>query len=135
MANTSKENSTDIGTLEKEPSFLAAIVQFSDDAILGMTLEGVIKSWNRGAEKMFGYSEDEAVGKPVSMLYPPERLGEHTDIFFKSFEQCFFDWFRGEKIKVNRFSVSNLQSQSRFPSQIKVLQERTLVPDCSRVIV
>ena len=49
---------------------LAAIVDFSDDAVIGTDLEGKITSWNRGAERVFGYSADEVLGQPVSVLYP-----------------------------------------------------------------
>ena len=55
---------------------LAAIVDASDDAMINKTLDGVILSWNRAAERMYGYSADEAVGRPVSMLAPPEHPDE-----------------------------------------------------------
>jgi PAS domain S-box-containing protein len=55
---------------------LAAIVETSDDAILGETLEGTITSWNAGAEKIYGYSANEIVGQNVSILAPPELRGE-----------------------------------------------------------
>jgi PAS domain S-box-containing protein len=61
---------------EEERARLAAIVESSDDVILSKTLEGIITSWNRGAERIYGYSADEAVGQPVSMLVPPERPNE-----------------------------------------------------------
>jgi PAS domain S-box-containing protein len=60
-------------------SRLAAIVESSTDAIVSETLDGIITSWNTGAEKMFGYTEKEAVGRPLSMLTPPDRMGEVTD--------------------------------------------------------
>ena len=50
---------------------LAAIVEYSGDAILGKTLQGVITSWNSGAEKLFGYAADEVIGKSVSLIIPP----------------------------------------------------------------
>ncbi len=59
---------------------LAAIVESSDDAIIGKTLDGIITSWNRGAEKAFGYSPQEAIGKPMLMIIPPERAGEEPKI-------------------------------------------------------
>jgi PAS domain S-box-containing protein len=59
---------------------LAAIVDSSDDAIISKTLDGTISAWNGGAEKIFGYSTSEAVGKPMLMLLPPERIDEELDI-------------------------------------------------------
>ena len=59
---------------------LAAVVESSDDAIIGKTLDGVITTWNHGAEKVFGYSSAEAVGKTIHMLVPPERANEEPDI-------------------------------------------------------
>jgi PAS domain S-box-containing protein len=59
---------------------LAAIVEYSDEAIIGKTLDGVITSWNRGAEHVFGYSAAEIVGSPISVLVPAERAQEETAI-------------------------------------------------------
>lgn len=59
---------------------LSAIVDSSDDAIISKSLTGVITSWNRSAERLFGYSQEEVVGHPVQMLLPPERLAEEEDI-------------------------------------------------------
>ncbi|MFO0951606.1 MAG: PAS domain S-box protein [Isosphaeraceae bacterium] len=59
---------------------LAAIVESSDDAIVSKTLDGVILSWNAGAERLFGYTAAEAVGRPITMIIPPDRLDEEHRI-------------------------------------------------------
>ena len=62
---------------------LAAIIENSDDAIIGKTLAGIITSWNPAAERMFGLSGQEAIGRPVGLLSPQSRAGEITDILAK----------------------------------------------------
>ncbi len=59
---------------------LAAIVSSSNDAIIGKDLSGVIMSWNAAAERMYGYSEREIVGQPITLLFPPDRQQELTQI-------------------------------------------------------
>src|SRR6185437_6243025 len=59
---------------------LAAVVESSEDAIISKTLNGTIIAWNPGAERLFGYSASEAVGKPMLILLPPERASEELDI-------------------------------------------------------
>jgi len=62
---------------------LAAIAEYSEDAIISNTLDGIITSWNPAAERMFGYSGHEIIGKSGSLLSPPDRLGEVKDILTK----------------------------------------------------
>ena len=61
-------------------SRMAAIVDSSDDAIISKNLDGIIKSWNRGAERVFGYTADEAVGKHITLIIPADRREEETEI-------------------------------------------------------
>ncbi len=68
------------GRAEEARAQLAGIVESSDDAIIGKTLDGIITSWNRGAEKIFGYPAQEAIGRPMLMLFPTERVNEERDI-------------------------------------------------------
>jgi PAS domain S-box-containing protein len=65
---------------DKATGLLAAIVDSSDDAIVSKTLEGVITSWNAGAERLFGYTAKEAIGQHISMIIPRDRLDEETTI-------------------------------------------------------
>jgi len=59
---------------------LASIVASSDDAIVSQTLDGIFTSWNRGAERLFGYSSEEAVGKSIMMVIPTDRQHEERQI-------------------------------------------------------
>lgn len=61
-------------------AWLAAIIENSDDAILSKTLDSIILTWNAGAERLFGYTADEAIGRSVTMLIPDDRVGEEDHI-------------------------------------------------------
>jgi PAS domain S-box-containing protein len=74
------EHMTDLGRAEAIRSQYAAIVESSDDAIIAKTLDGVISAWNAAAERMFGFTAHEAIGRPISIIIPPEVSGEEHDI-------------------------------------------------------
>jgi PAS domain S-box-containing protein len=67
-------------SLEKANRTLAAVVESSDDAIVSKDLDGIIATFNRGAERLFGYKAEEVVGRPVTILIPPDRQHEEPDI-------------------------------------------------------
>src|SRR6266568_6220351 len=59
---------------------LAAIVESSDDAIVSKTLNGIITTWNRGAQRIFGWQADEVIGQPINIIIPPDRQDEEPNI-------------------------------------------------------
>jgi PAS domain S-box-containing protein len=65
---------------ERDARQLAAIVESSDDAIVSKNLDGVIQTWNAGAERLFGYRQQDAVGQPITMLIPADRQDEEPGI-------------------------------------------------------
>lgn len=87
---------------------LAAIVESSDDAIISKTLEGIITSWNSGAERIYGYSASEVIGKPISILVPEERIDEVPKILERLKRGERVDHFETERIAKDgrRLSIS-----------------------------
>jgi PAS domain S-box-containing protein len=59
---------------------LAAIVESTDDAVIGLTLDGAVTSWNRGAERLYGYTAAEVIGRSVTVIVPPDRRGEDSEL-------------------------------------------------------
>ncbi len=69
------------GGLSREVTWLASIVELSSDAIYSTNVNGIITTWNKGAERIYGYPPEEAIGKPITILIPPERQPEENVIF------------------------------------------------------
>jgi PAS domain S-box-containing protein len=74
---------TEVKLARRDHSQLAAIVHSSDEAIVSLDLEGIVQSWNPGAERLFGWSGEEILGRPVSVLVPPEKAAEQADILLR----------------------------------------------------
>ena len=73
-----------VQTTTERMAMLAAIIESSDDAIISKQLNGIITSWNKGAEIIFGYTEAEAIGQHISFLIPKDRLEEEEMIISKT---------------------------------------------------
>jgi two-component system CheB/CheR fusion protein len=77
---SSTRGPTTYAAAEQASALLAAIVETSEDAIVSKDLQGIITSWNRGAERIFGYKAEEVVGKSIMLLIPPDRHSEEHEI-------------------------------------------------------
>jgi len=84
----------------EERGRLAAIVDTSDDAIVSKSLEGVIKSWNRGAERIFGWTAEEAIGRHITLIIPRDRFAEEDDVLARIRRGELIDHF--ETIRVTK---------------------------------
>jgi PAS domain S-box-containing protein len=87
---------------------LAAIVESSDDSILGLDMNGLITSWNRGAERLYGYAAGEAVGRPVTIVMPPERIDDEERMLARLRIGDRVEQFETERVRKDgsRFDVS-----------------------------
>jgi diguanylate cyclase (GGDEF)-like protein/PAS domain S-box-containing protein len=86
---------------QSELSKFKAIIDSSDDAIISKTLEGIITSWNKGAEKMYGYLAEEAIGKTIGILIPHDRTDEEAIILEKISKGKRIDHFETKRIRKN----------------------------------
>jgi PAS domain S-box-containing protein len=89
----------------------AALISSSDDAIVVKSLDGMITTWNQGAVRLYGYTPDEAIGQPMTMLCPPDRTGEVADILAKV--------RNGERI-VHYQTVRQHKNGTLFPVSVSV---------------
>lgn len=77
---TVTRNLTESKSAEQRLRSLASIVESSDDAIVSKNLDGIIANWNRGAERIFGYTSEEAIGQPITIVIPADRQSEEREI-------------------------------------------------------
>jgi PAS domain S-box-containing protein len=92
--------------------WLAALLESSDDAIIGQTLDGIITSWNAGAERLYGYRAEEALGQPIALLAPPERLDEIPRLLDLLKQERRIDQYETERMRKDgtRLAVSTMLS-------------------------
>lgn len=95
--------SADLAELERARAHLAAIVESSEDVIVGKTLEGIVTSWNTGAERLFGYTAEEMIGRSITRIIPEEQHQEEIEILAKI--------RRGERIE--RFESIRIHKDGR----------------------
>jgi PAS domain S-box-containing protein len=91
---------------------LAAIVESTDDAVITKTLGGIITTWNEAAERIFGYTAEEAIGRSITLLFPPERIGEEAEFMRRLAAGERIDHFQTERIRKDgaRLHMSVTQS-------------------------
>jgi PAS domain S-box-containing protein len=89
----------DITRRKHAEALVAAIVDSSDDAIVSKTLEGVVTSWNVGAERIFGYTAAEMIGRPITTLFPPELLDEERDFLARLSRRERIDHFETVRVR------------------------------------
>lgn len=90
---------------EEMRSLLASIVDSTEEAIIGKTLDGTIISWNAGAEKIYGYSASEAIGKPISILIPPDHPDEMPQILEDIRRGVVVDHFETQRLRKDGHTI------------------------------
>jgi PAS domain S-box-containing protein len=80
IAPTPREIEAALRESEQQLRWLASIIDSSDDAIVSKNLDGIVTSWNSGAERVFGYSASEAIGQPITLVIPQDRQSEEREI-------------------------------------------------------
>jgi len=87
---------------EHQAGYLVALVESSDDAIIGKSLDGIIQSWNIGAERLYGYRADEIIGHAMNEVVPPDRLDEELEILDKLHRGERVDHFETLRLRKDR---------------------------------
>ena len=114
---------------DENTALLSAIVASSEDAIVSKTLQGIMTSWNSGAEKLFGYTAAEAIGRHISLIIPPERAGDeaYLDYAFNNRKTERFETLRlhkdGHRIEVSFIESPILDSHGKVIGISKILRD------------
>jgi PAS domain S-box-containing protein len=119
---TIRTDITERKRLEEIREWLAAVVESSDDAIISKTLNGMVTAWNSGAERLFGYSSAEALGKPMDRLLPLDRANEESDILARI--------ARGDRL--TRFETVRVRKDGK---RVDISETISPVEDCNGAIV
>ncbi|MDF2189614.1 PAS domain S-box protein [Paraflavitalea sp. CAU 1676] len=126
---------------EDKMAHLAAIVASSDDAIVSKTLDGIITSWNDAAERILGYTAAEVIGKPITMLIPPDRLQEEPQIIDRLKKGERVDHFETKRITKQgkvldvSLTISPVKSNDgRIIGASKILRDITEQKEIARLI-
>jgi PAS domain S-box-containing protein len=121
---------------------LAAIVDSSDDAIIGKTLDGLITSWNAGAERLFGHTAEEAIGQPIMLIIPPERTDEERSIIDRLRRGERIDHYEtvrvtksGRRIEISLTSSPIRDATGRVIGASKVARDITSRKESERALV
>jgi PAS domain S-box-containing protein len=109
---------------------LAALVQYSDDAILSKDRDAIITSWNPAAERIYGYTADEAIGRPISILIPPHRAGEERVILNRILAGERVEHYETERVtKDGRLRVLSLTVSPIYDRQGEVVRASVIARD------
>jgi PAS domain S-box-containing protein len=129
--------SNDISHLKELDSSLRlsnAIVEFSEDAIIGKTPDGIITSWNESAERMYGYKKEEIINKPVSILFTPEDMSEFKDIMQKIRMGKRIEHYQTTRIKKDGSMIDVSISISPIKDNFKrIIGASTIARDITRI--
>ncbi|MEO6848516.1 MAG: ATP-binding protein [Chthoniobacterales bacterium] len=126
-------------TPEVQMAYLASIVESSDDAIVGKNLQSIVTSWNKGAERVFGYTAEEMIGQSITRLIPTERLGEEGQILSRIQQGKRIDHFEtirvrkdGKEIEVSVTVSAIRNAEGTIIGASKVARDITLTKQAER---
>src|SRR5437660_1613875 len=122
---------------EETQARLAAIVEQSDDAIVSKSLDGVIQTWNRGAERMFGYCAEEAVGRHITLIIPEERRAEEDMVLRKvrQLRRLVDDLLNVARITSGKLTLRKEPLELRDFAERAIGDYRALVPKGTSIVV